>query len=160
MLMGEVTGAPTAVKDDEGRPATTFDLVIERTFQTPEGVERSTRSIIPVLAVGKAAEAAQALRGEGDLALIEGRIFAESQKVDGRWHNRSEVVATRLEIVAGARRPDAPPAAVAGVGTGTAATASTPPPGAGLFDPRASTPPARRGRGGRSGTEATGPGRG
>ncbi len=171
MLMGEVASTPESVKDEEGRPASSFDLRIERTFQTLEGVERSVTTLVPVLAVGKAYEAAHALRGDGDLAVVEGRIFTESTKVDGRWKNRCEVVALRLEVVAGARRLDAPPAAVAGA---TALTTLVPSGGSagviqetGFFERRGqapATPPApapagRRGRPGRSGAESAGTGR-
>src|SRR4051812_21789879 len=77
VIIGETLRAPEEDKDPDGRPAASFEILIEHRYMK-DGQPKTRTDRALVVAVGDALETSRRIRGAGESVLLEGRLHCES----------------------------------------------------------------------------------
>jgi single-strand DNA-binding protein len=98
VLIGRLTADPELRYTQAGNAVATFNLAVDRPFQSAQG--ESETDFIPIVVWGKSAEACANYLAKGRLCAVAGRIQVRSwEDQQGQRRYRTEVVANNVRFL-------------------------------------------------------------
>ena len=100
LLIGRLGRDPEMRYTPSGRPVTTFNIGVNRSWTTSEGEKRTETEWLNIVAWSNLAEICKQYLSKGRLVYIEGRIQNRRwEDSDGNKHSTTEIVASEMVIL-------------------------------------------------------------
>ena len=109
LLIGNLTRDPELRYVPSGTAVATFDLAINRTYNTQTGEKKEETSFIRIVVWARRAEVCAEYLAKGSPVLVEGRMRSRSWEAkDGQKRSTIEVVANNVQFLRGAQKATRP----------------------------------------------------